>query len=295
MQLAAAPLTDVSLWARSSGLEIVLYVTGAVLLTRVAQWVGSRVTDRIDLKADQGDPVARSEDSKHRHALTQVLTWCTLALIYCMTAVLVLARLGVPVTGLVAPAAVAGVALGFGTQRLVQDVLAGFFAVVERQYGFGDLIRISALGTQAPISGTVEELTLRITRLRTTNGEVVITPNGQITQVTNLSRDWARAVIDVPVPASVDVHHATEVLTRVGQEAYADETLRPFLLDEPTVMGVESLQVDSFQIRVVARTMPGKQYDVGRELRARITAAFREQGVNVPVGLDTATPTGSDT
>ena len=100
----------------------------------------------------------------------------------------------------------AGVALGFGAQRIVQDILAGFFIIAERQYGFGDLVprrRTSARPTG--VTGTVEDVTLRITRMRTVNGEVVFLPNGQITQVTNLSRDWARAVVDVPLPATVDI------------------------------------------------------------------------------------------
>ena len=108
-----------------------------------------------------------------------------------------------------------------------------------------------------PAVGTVEEVTLRVTRIRSVSGEVIITPNGQIAQVTNLSRDWARAVIDVPVPSSVDVGHATEVLQRVGRDAYADDRLRKMMLDEPTVMGVERIEVDAFSVRMVARTLPG--------------------------------------
>ena len=294
MTLAVAPLTDVSLWVRSNGLEIVLFVTGAVLLTRFAQWTGGKVTARIDANARAADAVVRSEEAKHRHALAQALTWTAIVVVWCVTVVLVLDRLGVPQSGLVAPAAVIGVALGFGAQRVVQDVLAGFFAITERQYGFGELIRVSVFGTPGPVTGTVEEVTLRITRIRTADGEVVITPNGQITQVTNLSRNWARAVLDVPVPAAVDVRHASDVLVSVGEDAYRDAELRPLLLDPPTVMGVESIEVDQFQIRMVARTLPGKQFEVGRELRARIAAAFREEGITVPTALGTATPTGSE-
>lgn len=293
MLLAGAPLTDVSRWVRGSLLEIVLYVTAAVLLTRFATWAGDQITASIDARDQNTDALVRSEAAKHRHALTQVLAWATLVLIYCVTAVLVVGRLGVPLNGLVAPAAVLGVALGFGAQRLVQDILAGFFIIAERQYGFGDVIRVSAVGIGTPAFGTVEDVTLRITQLRTVDGEVIIVPNGQIAQVTNLSRDWARAVIDVPVPATVDVSRATDILHRVGVEAYADADLRPLLLDPPTVMGVESIAVEEFQIRIVARTLPGKQFEVGRELRARIAIAFRREGIIVSTDLDTAPATGT--
>ena len=290
---ALAPLTDIGLWARSSGLQIVLLVTGAVLVTRFAAWLGGRITARIDARSGGGDTILRSEAAKHRHAVAQVVTWTVLVLAYCLAAVLVVQRLGVPLTGFVAPATVAGVALGFGAQRVVQDVLAGFFMVAERQYGFGDLVRLNVLGVADPVTGTVEEMTLRITRVRTADGEVVTTPNGQIIQVINLSRDWARAVVDVPVPASADVAAVSSLLSRVGADAYADGELHSLLLDPPTVMGVESMDIDQFKIRMVARTQPGKQFEVGRALRVRITSALLKAGINVPAGLDTAEPTAS--
>jgi small conductance mechanosensitive channel len=99
---------------------------------------------------------------------------------------------------------------------------------------------------------------------------------------TNLSRDWARAVIDVPVPVSADVSTVTSVLREVGQAAFADETLRPLLLDEPSVMGIESISVDQFEVRVVARTLPGKQFEVGRMMRGRISIALRDAGITAP-------------
>lgn len=289
---AVQPLTDMSTWARRSGLEILLFVTGAVLLVRFTSWFGGRITTRIDQNVQESDSLVRSETAKHRHALTQAVTWAAIVLIYFVTAVLVVQRLGVPLSGLVAPATVAGVALGFGAQRLVQDILAGFFIITEHQYGFGDVVRLALPGTGTPVQGTVEDVTLRVTTLRTVNGEVVITPNGQIVQATNLSRDWARVVIDVPVPSTADVSRVTEVLQDVGAQAYAADELRALLLDTPSVMGVESIEVDQLSIRIVARTLPGKQFDVGRELRTRIADALRTEGLIVAPRLDTEAPSG---
>ena len=274
-----APLTDISVWLRSSGLEIVLLVLGAVLLARFAGWVGRRVTERMDAAATDQDALVRSEASKHRHAVAQALTWVAVALIWSITVVLVLDRLGVPVASLVAPAAVLGAALGFGGQQVVRDLIAGFFIIVERQYGYGDVVNISAIGFTDGATGTIEEVALRTTRVRTLNGEVVIVPNGQIVQVTNLSRDWARAVVDVPLPVEVDVVRASELLRKVGEEAFDDEALRPLLLDPPTVMGVESFDVGQVNLRMVARTLPGKQFEVGRELRVRVAVAFQREGI----------------
>jgi moderate conductance mechanosensitive channel len=296
MFLTARPsrLTEVSSWASGSGLEIVMLVTGTILLTRLATWLGARITSRIDANAGETDALVRSEASKHRHALAQVITWAALAIIYCVAAVAIVERFGIPLTSLVAPAAVAGVALGFGAQRVVQDILAGFFIITERQYGFGDLVRLSVPSMPDPAIGTVEDVTLRVTTMRTADGEVVMTPNGQITQVTNLSRDWARAIVDVPVPATADVNRVSDMLRMIGDEAYKEPDVRRLMLDAPAVMGVQSIDVDHFQIRVVARTLPGKQFDVGRILRARIAAGLRREGINLPANLDTVGPAGTE-
>jgi small-conductance mechanosensitive channel len=290
MSLAITSLEDFGRWARGDALEIVLLVSGAILLARLVRWLGHRITTRIDARDRSGDVLVASEAAKHRHAAAQVITWTSLVLIYVITGLLVLQRFGIPLASLVGPATVVGVAVGIGAQHIVHDLLAGLCIVTERQYGFGDVIRLSTLGATTGVSGTVEDVTLRVTRLRTLNGEVVIVPNGQIQQVTNLSRDWARTVIDVPVPVAVDIQVVSDMLIHVGEEAFRDEELRPLMLDQPSVMGVESIEVDQFKVRVVARTLPGKQFEVGRELRARIAGAFRQGGITVPAGLETAGP-----
>jgi len=289
---AGAPLDGLDRWARGSLLEIVLLVLGAILLTRLAEWTRDRVVARIDQNARETDELVRSEAAKHRHIVAQVVTWAFLAVVYLVAAVLVVQRLGVPLAGLVAPAALLSAALGFGLQRFVQDIGAGFFITAEHQYGFGDVVRISVTGVSEPAVGTVEDVTLRVTRIRSVTGEVITTPNGQITQVTNLSRDWARAVIDVPVPAAIEVSRVTDILKRVGEEAWNDDRLRKMMLDPPSVMGVERIEVDTFSVRMVARTLPGMQFDVGRELRARVASAFRHEGINVSADLDTGRATG---
>ena len=289
---AIAPLNDLSGWARGNLLVIVLLVLGAILLTRLAEWARGRIMEHIDAHASEDDELVRSEAAKHRHVVAQVVTWTVLAVIYVVTAVLIVEHLGVPLAGLVAPAALLSAALGFGLQRFVQDIGAGLFMTGERQFGFGDVVRIAVAGVAQPVTGTVEDVTLRVTRIRSVSGEVITTPNGQIVQVTNLSRDWARAVIDVPVPSYVDVSHVTDILHRVGEEVYNDERLRKMMLDPPTVMGVEKIEVDTFSVRMVARTLPGVQFDVGRELRARVASAFRFEGINVSADLDTGRATG---
>ena len=275
---------DLSRWARGDGLEALLLVLGVLLLARFVRWAADRLIERskrIDERRGEGSLVA-SEDSKHRGALVQVLTWTALSVLYFVAFILVLERLNVPVTSLVAPAAVLGAALGFGSQRLVQDILSGIFLFAERQYGFGDVVRIAPVGATVGITGTVEEITLRTTRLRTMDGELVIIPNGEVRQVTNLSKDWARAVLDIPLATDADVAAATEILQAIGEQIWDEEEWSVLLLDAPSVMGVEKIAIGYLQLRFVARTLPGKQWEISRELRRRIADAFREAGIATP-------------
>ncbi|WP_241385884.1 mechanosensitive ion channel family protein [Rhodococcus sp. CH91] len=275
-------------WLSTSGLQIALTILGAVLVARFVSWVGGRITRRIDERYMQSDDLVRSEATKHRHSVAQVVTWMAISFVYIVATLKVFDHLQLPIGSLVAPATVLGAALGFGAQRIVQDILAGFFIITERQYGFGDTVQISVTGASEDAVGTVEDVTLRVTRVRSTAGEVITVPNGQINKAVNLSKDWARAVVDVPIPVSADIANVTEILRELGVAAYHEPRLRELLLDEPSVMGVESLEVDQLSVRMVARTLPGKQFQVGRLLRARIAAALRQQGITVTPQLDTA-------
>jgi small conductance mechanosensitive channel len=260
-------------------LAIALLLLGSVLFGRFVHWLRHLITDRLDKRFRHGDALVRSEDSKHLHALAQVVSWVLLSIVYFLVGIEVFKRFGFEIAGLVAPAAVLGAALGFGAQRIVQDLLAGFFLITERQYGYGDVVRINVMTSSEVSEGTVEAVTLRITRLRNVDGELISIPNGQINKVTNLSKEWARAVVDVPLALTADISQINNILRDVGAAAYQDPTLQPLMLDEPSVMGVETLDMDEMNVRMVARTLPGKQFQVSRELRRRVAVALREQGI----------------
>ena len=181
-------------------------------------------------------------------------------------------------SGLVAPATVIGAALGFGAQQVVRDILSGFFIIVEKQYGFGDLVTLTVVST-TEASGTVENVTLRVTRLRSPNGEVLTIPNGQIVKAVNESKDWARAVVDIPVSTNVDLNRVAEVLRQECEHAQESPVLGDLLLDAPTLMGVESIEVDTVTLRLVARTLPGKQFEAGRQLRVLVIRALARAGI----------------
>jgi len=262
-------------WLSNEGLEVVLLVLGAALLTRVIGKIARMWTGRIDAK--NADKELWSEESKHLHSLIQVLSYVAVAVLYVLFGIQILLRFGVNLVALVAPATVLGAALGFGAQKVVQDFLAGFFVLAERQYGYGDIVELTtATGVAA---GTIEDVTLRVTRLRTLDGEAVIVPNGQIVTAVNQSQDWARAIIDVPVPNNADMDKAHEVLAEVCRDIVDDDRVGEYVLDEPSVMGVQSIKLEQTIIRLLARTKPGMQWEVGRRMRAVILRRFRQEGI----------------
>jgi small-conductance mechanosensitive channel len=266
-------------WIITRGLKIALLLIFALLAARFINWAAQKITRRIDAGFQETDQLVRTESAKHQQAVASVISWVAIAVLFVVVAVEITDALAVPVGSLVAPAAVLGAALGFGAQRVVQDLLSGFFVITEKQYGFGDLVSLTVAGIAAPAEGTVEDVTLRVTKLRSTEGEVFTIPNGQIVKTMNLSKDWARAVIDIPVPTSADLTKVDTVLHEVTDAAMGDESLRKLLLDAPQVMGVESIEVDTVNLRMVARTLPGKQFEVGRRLRLLVVAALIRAGI----------------
>ncbi|MDT5044474.1 MAG: moderate conductance mechanosensitive channel [Mycobacterium sp.] len=266
-------------WLLTSGLHIILLLIGAVLAARFVTWAAQKVSERLDVGFAESDALVRSEATKHRQAVASVISWVSVVLIAIVVAVQMADILNVSVKGLVAPATVIGAALGFGAQQLVKDLLAGFFIIVEKQYGFGDLVQLTIVGSTTDARGTVENVTLRVTTLRSPDGEVFTVPNGQIVKSINLSKDWARAVVNIPVHTSADLNLVNEVLHQACEHARDDEVLGELLLDAPTLMGVESIEVDTVTLRLVARTLPGKQFEAGRQLRALVIRALARSGV----------------
>ena len=166
--------------------------------------------------------------------------------------------------------------------RPMPMTVAGFFLFAERQFAFGDVIRLSMPGQTTGITGTVEELTLRVTKLRTQQGELVVVPNSALRQVTNLSKDWSRAVIDIPVSVTEDLEQVTRILKDVVEAMAADPAWSGLILGDPVVAGVESIDVGYVQLRLIARTLPGRQFEVAREIRLRASIALRSAGIASP-------------
>jgi small conductance mechanosensitive channel len=187
-----------------------------------------------------------------------------------------LSAVGVDLGPLLAGAGVVGLAISFGAQSLVKDVISGLFILIENQFGVGDVIRIEG------VSGTVERMTLRVVVLRDVHGVVHIVPNGEIKKVSNLTRTWARVVLDVGVAYKEDTDRVVEVMRDVGRELWDDEQWRPLLVEPVEVPGIEAFGESAVTIRMMAKTLPLKQWDVARELRRRLKRRFDREDIEIP-------------
>jgi moderate conductance mechanosensitive channel len=184
----------------------------------------------------------------------------------------VLSELGIDLTAVIASAGIIGVAVAFGAQHLVKDVLTGMFMLLEDQYGVGDVIDAGAA------TGTVEAVTLRTTRIRDLDGTVWHLRNGEIARIGNKSQGWARALVDVPLEAGADVAAARALLLQTAHELAADPAFAARVVEQPEVWGVESFSKDGVVLRLALKTAPLEQWEVERALRERVVHALRAQG-----------------
>jgi len=210
-------------------------------------------------------------------ALGSILINASSVIIFSIAGVVVLGDLGINLAPLLASAGVVGIAVGFGAQNLVRDYLSGIFMMVEDQYGVGDVITIGAA------TGSVENVTLRITRMRDVNGIVWHIRNGAIEQVGNESQGWARAVIDFPVPYAPDLGAIRTVLADAAQALWDDPVWRAVMLEPPEIWGAQEITNSQVTMRIVVKTAPLRQWGVEREMRARMKAALDTAGIHPPV------------
>jgi small conductance mechanosensitive channel len=188
----------------------------------------------------------------------------------------ILAELGANITSLIAGIGILGLAISFGAQSLVKDVISGFFILVEDQYGVGDVVQIAGL------AGLVEAVNLRITTLRDIEGRVHIIPNGQVDKATIMTKGWSRSVLDIDVAYKTDLDQALEVLRDEATKLFEDGEWAWRMVDPPEVLGVEAFGDSGIRLRLLFKTLPREQWTVGREFRRRIKARFDREGIEIP-------------
>jgi moderate conductance mechanosensitive channel len=260
-----------NVWIIQTALQIALVLVIAFALIRLLRRITTKVGNKVSQETTPIRALQRTE------TLTRVLSSAGIVVIWVMGTFYVLGAIGANLAPLLASVGIIGLAVGFGAQNLVRDVVSGFFILLEDQYGVGDIIEINQVA-----SGKVETLTLRVTGMRALDGTMHFIANGEITHIANHSKDWARAIIDVGVAYKESSDKVRQSLEKVALTSKADDEVGRSMYTEPEILGVELLGEYEVTWRMVVDTKPGKQWDVGRALRERIKAAFDEDGIEIP-------------
>jgi moderate conductance mechanosensitive channel len=278
----------------------------------LALWGVGKVIDRVvdqvvsgvkvhhgaeDTKALETSPVEAMRQVQRARTLGTVLNAFSKWTIWIIVIIMVLTEFGVAVTPLIASVGILGAALGFGAQSLVKDILNGLFMVFEDQLGIGDIVNLGQ------VTGVVERVGIRITEVRDVNGTLWFVRNGEVLQVGNFSQDWARIILDVPVPYTLDVDEAQDALLAAAKEFAAEPEWRRKILEDPEMWGIESISHEALMVRLTIRVRAGEQFTMKRALHRYVKSALDKRGIDIPalnrmvvedgsrrVGEDTSVP-----
>ncbi|MEW5784071.1 MAG: mechanosensitive ion channel family protein [Bacillota bacterium] len=253
------------LWGqRAATILVIIFI--ALLLHKA----GNRIIDQYFKRKAAAAPPSEEKKVHTLHPLFRQI-WRYLVLF--LTLLIILGQMGVELAPILATAGIAGIAIGFGAQRLVRDLITGFLILIEDQYSVGDYITVGAY------IGVVEEVGLRVTKLRDFNGDLHIIPNGNIENVTNHARGEVRAMVDVGVAYEADIDRAIDVLEELSRELAAQYSE---ILEGPTVLGITELADSGIVIRIIARTEPLQHWRIEREMRRAIKKRFDRENIEIP-------------
>jgi len=258
-------------WAAARLLHGSIYLIGALLLHRVFNLVLLRVHEALRHRDGFGP-----EEEKRAETLLALLRRSGVAVLYLTVLLLVVSDFGIQIGPLLAGLGVVGVAVGFGAQYLVKDLITGAFLVFENQVAVGDVVHIEGF------EGVVESMTLRTTRVRGAGGQLHIVPNGEIRCMTNLTRGWSRAIVEVGVSYRTGLDEIFAALAEAGRRTQSDSSVGKSVVEPPEVLGVTALGEAAVTVRLQAKTSAGEQWAVERAMRRAVVEVFRERSIDVP-------------
>lgn len=272
-------LGEVTQWGLQGGLRIVIVFVVAFVIVRLVHVL----VKRFEAEISTGTELEVLERVKRARTLGGLVQNVLTALVVLVAGMMILREVGVDVTPILTSAGILGLAVGFGAQTLVKDIISGFFMILENDVRIGDVV---AIGQH---SGMVEEMNLRTIVLRDAEGAVHIIPNGSVTSISNRTKDYSYYVIDVPAAYATDTDQVVEILKKTGAGLRDDLQFAPHILDDIEVMGVDAFTDTAVTIKARIKTMPLKQWEVGRELRRRLKKAFEQAGLDFPHTTKTVT------
>ena len=262
-------------WLKERAWRILFGLFVIYLIVRFALKLIRRFQEVMESKAE-GDPDDPSDDNQRFMTLAKVFTGVSRIAVYIIGGLLALEQIGVDTGPILGSVAILGLAISFGSQNLVRDVVNGFFILLENQYAVGEVVTLGGK------TGTVEKITIRSTWIRQATGDVHVFPNGEIRMVSNLTREWSKATVHVSVSYHSDLALVEKVINQVGDEMFTDADWKPVLETAPQWIGVTELAQYAVIVRVQATVEAGSQWGVTRELNRRIKLAFDEAGIEIP-------------
>lgn len=272
-------MSDVLIYnaAAAAAVRIVVLIILALALHGLATRLLPRFVNAMyRLRQGSGEPLSMEEEVRRRETISHVLLRTADILLTVVFGIMILSELGFDLAPLLASAGIVGIAIGFGAQTLIRDVLSGIFILLENQYGKGDLVRIAAT------SGVVEDINLRRTVLRDLDGVVHSVPNGEVRIASNLTRGWSRVNVSINVGHREELDRIWTALDRVGEEMAADSAWASHILEAPKVQRVDALEESGVVLVISATTRPMKHLEVAGELRRRVKIAFDREGIRTP-------------
>ncbi len=258
--------------------DLIMLLVSSVLIAALATLglILVRFLARRVLRMVDSTKHLREARRQQLFTLVQILRWGVNLLIVGSALLMLLGTFGIDVTPLLASVGVAGLAVSLGAQTLIKDLIGGFLILVENQYAVGDCIEVGS------VSGQVERLTLRATHLRDWHGRLHIVPNGEVRLVSNLTKEWSRALVDVGVAYEEDIDRVLGILSETAEALCQERAFAPLILESPVVQGPLTLGDWAVTMRVMVKTQPGKQWNISRELRKRILVACEREGITLP-------------
>jgi small conductance mechanosensitive channel len=255
------------------GIKIVLIAVFSFILNRILSRIIIR-TVRIAVVPDQN--MSPEGEKKREDTLIRIFNGAVRIVIIILAIMMILQETGLKIGPLIAGAGIAGLALGFGGQYLIRDIISGMFIILENQYRIGDIININDTG------GLVEDISLRKTTLRDIDGTVHHIPHGEIKIVSNLSKNFARVNLDIGVSYSADLDHVIRVINKTGEELAKDPAFKDSIISPPLFLRVNDFADSSVVLKILGDTKPLKQWEVTGELRKRLKIAFDREGIEIP-------------
>lgn len=263
----------VSPWILSHGIKIILIVGGTYFLNRFL----NHAIEKIVRRAVVSDKyLSKEAEEKREDTLIRIFKWSGKIIILFVVILMILQEIGIPIAPILTGAGIIGIAVGFGGQYLIKDIISGFFFILENQYRVGDVVNFN--GTD----GLVEDISLRMTTLRDLDGTVHHIPHGEITKVANLSKDFARINLNIGIAYAANLDQVIKIVNEVGDKLSQDPKWKEFIIKSPQFLRVEDFADSSVVIKILGETKPLKQWEVTGELRKRVKIAFDNEGIEIP-------------